>query len=170
MVFLVDRSKRWCFNILLGYWMLISFYSKANMKVPVTNGVIFYFKKNLLWKLFALPTSQARNETISFFLAKTDSPFSTCNETFYSTIYTAVPDGEVPVINMLPSWLFLAGACRKLLADKSRRVIWLQLAFSWSAAAWAGTLSELCIKHFPSTVILENILFLYQRSWIPNKR
>lgn len=32
------------------------------------------------------------------------------------------------------------------------------------AAAWVGILSDRCIKHFPSTVILEDILFPYQCS------
>lgn len=73
------------------------------MKVTVTNIIIFYIYKKILWKLFASPTSQARNEIISFFLAKAAIPFSTCNEKFYSTIYTAVTDYKESMIYALPS-------------------------------------------------------------------
>lgn len=66
------------------------------MKVSDTTGIFIFL--NLLCKLFALPTSQSKNETIDFFLAKADLPFSTCNEKFYSTVYTAITDSKVSMI------------------------------------------------------------------------
>lgn len=81
------------------------------MKVPVANGVIFYLKKIYFGNYLRYLQVKPKMRLSAFFLAKTDLPFSTCNEMFYSTIYTAVTDYKVSMICMLPRQIFLIGTC-----------------------------------------------------------
>lgn len=49
------------------------------------------------------------------------------------------------------------------------QVIWLQLVFRPACSCLGRYTSDLCMKHFPPTVILANILFSYHEYQIKGK-